>query len=138
RRVCLGLESVVVTTGPDFARSLADAVETDSVSDHRAHHQRCDLLVIDDLHRLANKSAAQQFLVSALDALQKRGSLVIATINQLPQATPSLAPALVSRLMGGLVVRLALPGPLARRELVRQSATQANLRLNEQEIDRLA
>jgi chromosomal replication initiator protein len=138
RRMSQGLESVIVTTAPDFARSLADAVEADSVADHRSRHQRCDLLVIDDLHRLTNKPAAQQFLISALAALQKRGSLVIATLNQLPQATPGLTPALVSRLMGGLVVRLALPGPLARRELARQAATQANLQLNEQEIDRLA
>jgi chromosomal replication initiator protein len=138
RRQNLALESVIVTTGPDFARSLANAVEADSVADYRARHQRCDLLVIDDLQRLANKPAAQQFLVSALDALHKRGSLVIATLNQLPQATAGLKPALVSRLVGGLVVRLALPGPLARRELARQAASRLNLSLDDQEIDRIA
>ncbi|HEY2412944.1 MAG TPA: helix-turn-helix domain-containing protein [Pirellulaceae bacterium] len=138
RRQNLTLESVIITTGPDFARSLATAVEADSVADHRARHHRCDLLVIDDLQRLANKPAAQQFLISALDALQKRGSLVIVTLNQLPQATAGLTPALVSRLLGGLVVRLALPGPLARRELARQAASRLNLSLDEQEIDRVA
>ena len=138
RRDRCGLASVIVTTGPDFARALASAVENDSITDHRAENHRCDLLVIDDLHRLANKPAAQQFLISALDTLQKRGSLVIATLSRSPQATSGLAPPLISRLMGGLVVRLALPGPLARRELVRQTAARANLRLSEQDIDRLA
>jgi chromosomal replication initiator protein len=138
RRERFDLESVIVTTGADFARSLADAIETDSAAEHRAQHQRCDLLVIDDLHRLANKSAAQQFLISTLDWLQKRGSLVIVTLNRLPPAVPGLTPALVSRLMGGLVVRLALPGPQARRELVRQTALRMSVRLGDDEIDRVA
>jgi len=138
RREQMALDAVIITTGSDFARGLADAVEADSVADHRARHQRCDLLVIDDLHRLAKKPAAQQFLVSALDALQKRGSLVIATLSQSPPTTPGLMPALVSRLMGGLVVRLSLPGPLARRELVRQAAARTNVVLSEEEINHVA
>jgi chromosomal replication initiator protein len=138
RRQNVGLDSVIITTGPDFARALANALEADSIADHRARHQRCNLLVIDDLHRLANKPAAQQFLVSALDALQKRGSLVIATLNRLPQAIAGFTPALVSRLLGGLVVRLALPGRLARRELTRRAASQANLVLDDQQLSRLA
>lgn len=138
RRRLFDLDSVILTSGPDFARSLAHAVETDSAADHRDRHQRCDLLVVDDLQRIANKPTAQQFLIFALDALQKRGSLVIVTLNQLPQAIPSLALPLVSRLMGGLVVRLALPGPLARREIVQQTAARTNLRLGEDEIESLA
>jgi chromosomal replication initiator protein len=132
------LDSVVITNGPDLARSLADAVETDSVAEHRARFHRCDLLLIDDLHRLANKSAAQQFLISALDSLLKRGSLVIVALPKPPQAIAGLVPPLVSRLMGGLVVRLALPGIEARQEIIRQAATRANLCLEEQQIATLA
>ena len=65
RRQNLTLESVIVTTGSDFARSLANAVEADSVADHRARHQRCDLLVIDDLQRLANKPGRSSSRFSA-------------------------------------------------------------------------
>ena len=60
---------------------------------------------------------------------------MIVTLNQLPQATAGLTPALVSRLLGGLVVRLALPGPLARRELARQAASKLNLSLDDREIN---
>src|SRR6185436_13753528 len=40
RRNLLNLDSAIVTNGADFARSLAHAVETDSVAEHRAVHQR--------------------------------------------------------------------------------------------------
>jgi len=90
------------------------------------------------LHRLAARAAAQQFLISALDSLLKRGSGVIVTLPKSPQSVTGLAPPLVSRLMGGLVVRLALPGIEARQEIVRQTAARTNLRLNEQQIAELA
>lgn len=134
----LDLKSAVVTSGPDLARSLASAVESDAVAEHRTLHHRADLFVVDDLHRLVNKPAAQQFFISALDSLLRRGSLVIVTLAKSPRETNGLAPLLVSRLMGGLVVRLSLPGALARRALVRQTAARANLSLHENEIDQIA
>ena len=59
-----GLTDVIATTGAELARALAHAVDTDSVADLRTRHHRCDLLLIDDLHRLAGKPAAQQFLLT--------------------------------------------------------------------------
>ncbi len=138
RQQQFALDQVVATTGVDLGRALAHAVETASVTDLRARHHRCDILLVDDVHKLAGKTAAQEFLVAALDALTHRGSLVIVTLRQSPVATPRLSPQLVGRLMGGIVVSLALPGALARRELVRQTATRMRVPLNEAQVSRLA
>jgi chromosomal replication initiator protein len=138
RRTRLGLKQTIVTTGADLARGLAHAIETDSVADFRARHHRCDLLLVDDLQRLGAKPAAQQFFLATLEALLKRGSLMIVTLRQPPALTTGLLPMIVSRLAGGLVVPLALPGPLARRELVRQAAERVSRTLDEQVVDLLA
>lgn len=137
RRARLMLKSVIATSGADLARGLAHAIETDSAGDFRARHHRCDLLLIDDLERLANKLPAQQFLIAALEALTRRGSLVIVTLKQLPQATAGLLPLLVSRLAGGLVVPLSPPGALARKELVRRAAARVSQSLDEAVIEQL-
>ena len=55
-----------------------------------------------------------------------RGTLVIVDLRRPPQADLGIDAALVSRLAGGLVVGLALTGPLARAELVRQSAARGS------------
>lgn len=138
RRERFGFKHVVNTTGSDVLRGLKHAIESDSTADFRSRFQRCDLLVIDELHRLAGKAAAQQFLIIALDALLKRGVLVIATLPRLPHEIEGLSPALASRLLGGLVVPLAPPGPLARCELVREAAEQIELSLSEDAIAQLA
>jgi chromosomal replication initiator protein len=138
RRELLQLSSVVATTGADLVRALAHAVETDGVFDFRTRYHECDLLLIDDVHQLVGKVAAQQFLLTALDSLTERGALVIATLRKLPQSTSGLMPALTSRLAGGLVVPIAPPGLLARRELLRQAALRARLTIADSVVDRLA
>ena len=141
RREALGLSSVIETTGADLARALANAIDNDSVADLRAKYHRCDLLLLDDAERLAAKAAAQQFLLTTLDALLRRGSLVIVTLKSAlagQTAASGLSPALASRLTGGLTVPLAAPGPLARRELVRQFAAHVNLIVNDELATQLA
>jgi len=138
RRQQYQLAKVIATTGADLARGLADAIDTDSASEFRARHHRCDLLLIDDAQRLAGKQPAQQFLLTAIDALRLHGALVIVTLSQPPQSTPGLLPALASRLAGGLVAGLASPGPLTRLELVRQALAERRLSLDESQIAELA
>lgn len=137
RRDARQLPSIIATTGVDFARSLAAAIENDSVADLRKRLQRCDLLLIDDLHRLATKPAAQQLLLSVLDMLLHRGVLVIATLRRLPQSTAGLLPQLASRLAGGLIVPLAPPGLLARRAIVQQLAATHDLTLDDDVLTKL-
>jgi chromosomal replication initiator protein len=138
RREKFGLTEVISTTAADLVRALAHAAEAGSAMELRARHHRCDILFVDDVHRLAGKPAVQEFLLAAIDALVHRGSLVMVTLRHSPLATRRLSRQLASRLAGGLVVNLALPGPLARRELVRQSASRFNLRLTDEEVSRLA
>jgi chromosomal replication initiator protein len=138
RRVRVGLKHVIATSGADLARGLAHAIETDSVADFRSRYHRCDLLLIDDLQQIAGKPAAQEFLLAALEALLRRGSLVIATLRRLPSATDGLPPMLSSRMSSGLVVPLAPPGLLARKELVRQAGARVSQPLDDAVIEQLA
>src|SRR5947208_324112 len=71
-------------------------------------------------------------------ALIHRGSLVIVTLRRHPQAAAGLLPQLVSRFAGGLVVKFAMPGPVARQDIIRQAAAIADLRLSAEEPMRLA
>lgn len=138
RQVALGLTNVVTTTGLDLARSLAHAVEIHATDEFRAHHHRCDALLVDDGQGLCTRPAAQQFLQCAMDALLQRGSLVIVTLPQSPLAIRKLASPLASRLTAGLVVTLAHPGFAARCELVRRESCRVSLDLPAFEIEELA
>ena len=64
---------VVCTTAVDFARELADAIESQAVEEFRAKYRTAVLLVFEDLGQLATrksgKLSAQEELIHTLDAL---------------------------------------------------------------------
>ena len=85
---------MVLTTGSDFAREYAHAVETDSIPDLRLKYRRAGLVAIDDLHEIGEKTAAQNELVRTLDALLGRHQRVIVTLSQPPTDAAVLLPTL--------------------------------------------
>ena len=113
---------VVFTTGADFARDYALALQTDALQDMRHKYRRANLLVIDDLHEIAQKATAQDELIRTLNSLLKRNRGVVATLRQSPLETSALLPGLASRLSGGLLVPLEPPGDAARRQILQQLA----------------
>ena len=132
------IATLLVTTGADFARAYANAVDTDAVEDLRARYDRCSVVIIDDLHRLSAKPAAQQFLLHMLDRLDGRDGLLVATLRNAPHDTRGLLPGLVSRLSAGLLVPLVAPQAGARRAIVEQIAAERNIELPQALVDRLA
>jgi chromosomal replication initiator protein len=128
------LSHVLRTSASELAQNLARAAETNSIADLRTQYHRCDLLLFDDLHDLSERPAAQQFLTAAIDALVRRGVLVLATLRQLPSETEALAPTLASRLSGGLIVPLVPPAAQARQEIARQLAERLDLRLSDKQL----
>jgi chromosomal replication initiator protein len=128
---------IIATTGADYARAFADACDTNSIGDFREKFGRAQLLAIDDLHRLAGKEGAEQELIHLLDALTRRGSLVITTLRHHPLDTPFCS-MLQSRLSAGLVVPVVPPLADARREIVSAIAREQQLELPASVLDRLA
>ena len=126
---------VVCTTAVDFARELAEAIETQAVDEFREKHRRADLLIVEDLGRLVTRRSeklnTQEELVHTLDALLAEGRWAVVTASAAPTELPGLLPALQSRLCGGLVVPLSPPGPEARLALLKHLAKSRGLELPE-------
>jgi chromosomal replication initiator protein len=107
------------TTALGFARELAEALETQALDEFRGRYRNARLVIIDDVHRLAGKSAAQLELLGTIDALVDAKSPVVATVSSAFPDIPGLIPALLSRLAGGLAVPLSLPRTAARLAILR-------------------
>ena len=106
-------QRVVCTTAVDFARELAEAIDTQAVEEFRAKHREAALLVVEDLGMLATRKAgklnAQEELIHTLDALLAEDRWVIVTASAPPAELPGILSALKSRLTGGLTIPLRRP-----------------------------
>jgi chromosomal replication initiator protein len=105
---------VAYATAIDFARERNEAFETQAVEDFRARYRGVHLAVFEDIGELAAKPGAQEELISTIDEIIQRGGQVVVTASCSPQEIAGFSPALQSRLVAGLCVPLALPGPDAR------------------------
>jgi chromosomal replication initiator protein len=117
---------------------MADAIDTQAVDEFRQRYRRPSLLAIDDVDRLAGKDAAQRELASTLDTILEAGGQVLLTTSVAPGQLPGFLPQLQSRLIGGLTIPLALPGPLARVAIVRRLTELRGIDLGQREAETLA
>ncbi len=104
----------------DFARQYAEAVAADDLPPLRAEISDVPILVIDDLHLIADKPAAQDELAMRIESRIAAGSAMIVTCRRLPSEIRGLRPLLVSRVLPGLTISIALPCGASRLQLLRE------------------
>jgi chromosomal replication initiator protein len=129
---------VWATTGADFARLYARAIELDSLPELRDRTQSLQWLVVDGLDELATKPAAQQELQQIVDDCLDRGCRLLTSSREPPTRWTWMSAGLRSRLEGGLTIPLALPEHATREEIVRRVAADLGVKLDEATLSRLA
>ena len=133
----LGTSQVFRTTGADFVRAASHAHDTDSVAEYRGRMGRADVVLIDDVHKVAGRATALEELQNRLDGWLRRGSLVIVTLKDLPAETIGLSPGVISRLSSGLCVPLLPPEDATRSALLAHYAEREQLALPTDARERL-
>ncbi len=117
-------------TAIDFARELTDAVEANAVEDFRDRYRSASLVAIDDVDRLDAKQSAQRELIHTFDALVEAGARMLLTSTRPPEELGGLLPSLVSRLVSGLSVGLAIPAAPTRHVLLERLAETRGVALD--------
>ena len=118
---------ICLTTGAEFARNFAVALDRHDLTAWRRSVRSVHLFVLEDLGQLAGKPAAQVELIHVLDELAAKDAMILITARSLPQQAASLQTGLRSRLAAGLAIPLLLPGPAARRAILEQLAAARGL-----------
>ena len=109
RTGALHLAHPLAITAADLARSLAHAAETNSVADLRTRHHRCDLLLVDDVHQLADT------ILQKHRELADRRVIAAAHRREIRACARSLADAHFGALCRWLHI-LPVDGPVRRQE----------------------
>ncbi len=106
------------TTGANFVKDYAAAVEIDDLEHFHNRHRRSKLLVIDDLEPIFAKPAAQLALLLTLDAMAEEQRPVILSLGHLPTIDAGILPALASRLVAGYSIEVRPPSNKTRDEIL--------------------
>ncbi|TVQ51756.1 MAG: AAA family ATPase [Phycisphaerales bacterium] len=124
-----GRTNVRYVTAEQFTNEYIAAVRQNALESFRRAIRRLDLLAIDDVHFLSNKTRTQNEFLHTLDAISMTGARVIIASDSPPSQIRQISTALLSRLQAGMVARIDLPDRDTRRTLVNRLASKHGLRL---------
>jgi chromosomal replication initiator protein len=122
----------------DFARLFTDSLDTRTTDDFRRRYRNATLLLIDDLDQLHNKPWAQEELRYTLDALSRNGGTAVLAMTGYPGEHGVFSEPLTSRLIGGTMIPVFLPGLAVRKHFLHELATAFRVSLPDAVLDSTA
>jgi chromosomal replication initiator protein len=122
--------TVLYQTSVDFARQYAEAVASDDLAHLQQQVSSAEVWILDDLHLIADKPAAQEELALRVEERYQRSLPTIVTCRRLPSEIRGMRASLVSRVLPGLTVPIALPVGSSRRQLLAELADAHGVELS--------
>src|SRR5262245_21349519 len=113
---------IVYLSCEQFTNEYVSAVQRNATEAFRARFRSVDLLVIDDIHFLANKERTQEEFFHTFNALYQARRQLIRSSDAPPSDIPSLQERLVSRFKWGLVGKIEPPETETRMAILRRKA----------------
>lgn len=125
-------------SGEEFTNDYISAVKAGRTEAFRARFRSVDLLVIDDIHFLANKAATQAEFLHTFDAIDASGKSVVLSSDCHPRHIETLSEPLLNRLIAATVVCVEPPDLATRREILRRRAAGMLCELPDEVLDYVA
>jgi len=100
---------ILYISSEKFTNQLISAIQTKSTSQFRAKYRTLDLLLIDDVHFIAEKDSTQEEFFNTFNTLYDAHKQIVVTSDRPPREIPGLEERLVSRFGWGLVTDIQPP-----------------------------
>lgn len=110
---------------------IVAAMRTGAMQKLRDLYRQHDVLLVDDIHQLAHRSATQEELFHTFNTLHMAGKQIILAGSRLPSLLEGIEPRLTSRFEWGLVLPFQPLSAQERKEFLRQKIEQKQLPLSE-------
>jgi|FLOH01.1.fsa_nt_gi chromosomal replication initiator protein DnaA len=114
-----------------FINHFIDAIGKGDQTKFRHKYRDVDVLVVDDIHLLANKERTQEEFFHTFNALYNAGKQIVLSSDSPPKDIPSLEERLVSRFKWGLVTEIEPPCYETRMAIIMRKASERGIVLPE-------
>jgi chromosomal replication initiator protein len=132
-------DRVFYITAEDFANEMVHSLRQGSIATFKEkYRQRCDVLLLEDIHFLSGKERTQVELALTLDTLFDAGKKLIFTSSYLPSDIPKMDGKLTSRFSSGLISSIESPDFRTRVRILKQKCQAQGYHIADEVIDYLA
>ncbi len=113
-------KTVLYVSCEQFTNQFIDAVKNSNQNDFIHFYQMIDVLIVDDIHSLANKPKTQDVFFHIFNQLHQNSKQIIITSDQPPVEMKGIEPRLLSRFKWGLSADLQTPDLETRIAILRK------------------
>jgi chromosomal replication initiator protein len=107
-----------------FVNHFIGALEYGDLTKFRNKYRNVDVLVVDDIHMLANKERTQEEFFHTFNTLYNAGKQIVLSSDSSPKEIPSLQERLVSRFKWGLITEIEPPCFETRMAIVKRKSKE--------------
>ncbi|MCC7011727.1 MAG: chromosomal replication initiator protein DnaA [Planctomycetes bacterium] len=107
-----------------FINHFISALENGDLQKFRNKYRNVDLLVVDDIHLLANKERTQEEFFHTFNTLYNAGKQIVLSSDSPPKEIPTLQDRLVSRFKWGLVTEIEKPCYETRMAILKRKSRE--------------
>ena len=115
-----------------FVNHFIGALENGDLEKFRNKYRNVDVLVVDDIHLLANKERTQEEFFHTFNTLYNAGKQIILSSDSPPKDIPTLQERLVSRFKWGLVTEIEPPCYETRMAILKRKGRERGNELPEE------
>jgi len=110
-----------------FMNEMIQAIQSGTMLDFRNKYRRVDLLLIDDVHFLANKESTQEEFFHTFNTLYDSRKQIVLTSDSPPRESSNIEERLISRFQWGLVTDIQPPDLETRIAILKKKAISDSL-----------
>ncbi|MBK7878745.1 MAG: chromosomal replication initiator protein DnaA [Planctomycetes bacterium] len=107
-----------------FVNHFINALENGDLAKFRNKYRNVDVLVVDDIHLLANKERTQEEFFHTFNTLYQSGKQIVLSSDSPPKDIPTLQERLVSRFKWGLVTEIEPPCYETRMAILKRKSRE--------------
>ncbi len=121
-----------------FRNQFLQCVQDGNMAEFRHRYRHVDVLVIDDIHFLANKDRSQEEFFHTFNDLYHSNRQIVLSSDSPPSEIPQLEERLVSRFQWGLVAHVSKPCYETRVAIIRAKAKIRGLEIPDEVVSYIA
>ena len=129
---------VLYVTTNVFQTQFTEAVRKNEINDFLHFYQLIDVLILDDIHELAGKTATQNTFFHIFNHLHQNGKQLILTSDHAPVLLQGMEERLITRFKSGMVAELEKPTVELRKNILRNKIHRDGLQFPQEVIDYIA
>jgi chromosomal replication initiator protein len=130
--------NILYLSSETFVNQFIGAIEHGDLNRFRYKYRNVDILLVDDIHLLANKERTQEEFFHTFNALYNGGKQIVLSSDSPASEIPTLKERLISRFKWGLEAELAAPGYETRLAILRRKAKDRGVDVPEDVLAMLA